>query len=250
MDILYIYNGWKNSESLRYSMRSVAKNGKHVGNVYLVSAEKPEWLSDKVTHIKYESNPMLYKENDITAAIYAAVDGSNIKDRFLIFGDDYMYIKPTDFDKYPIYRKDTYLPTAKAGHENMGGWKYVQSLVNTRILLQAAGLPYENYCEHAAFYGDRNLMWRYRHIFDAALFMEFGVVYDSVLGNLIVADGGKNNPRVVDRKDNKIENALDLADLQRQIGDTEVFSTARRVLDGSMLEILKGLFPDKCKYEK
>jgi len=247
MDILYVYNGWKDSESLRFALRSIAQNGKNVGRVYLVSAEKPEWCSAEVRHIPYLNTKNLYKENDITAAIYAAVENSDIAGRFLISGDDYIYIKPTDFDHYPIYRKAAELPKVQDPTGRSGGWKYVQALINTRILLTAAGLPIANYCEHAMFYGDRKLMKKYRHIFDAALLLEFGVVYDSILSNLIV----KHNKKavVVGRKDNKIAEALNRDDLLQKIGDTEVFSTAVRALDDNWRAILNGLFPNKSKYE-
>ena len=82
MDILFVYNGWKDSESLRYAMRSIAKNGRNVGRVYLVSDEKPEWCSKKVTHIPYINTRNLYKENDINEAIYTAVEKSDISDHF------------------------------------------------------------------------------------------------------------------------------------------------------------------------
>lgn len=134
MDILYVYNGWKDSESLRYAMRSIAKNGRNVGRVYLVSDEKPEWCSKKVTHIPYINTRNLYKENDINEAIYTAVEKSDISDHFLIAGDDYFYINPTDFDHYPIYRKNAELPAGKDPTGRMGGWKYVQALFNSRVL--------------------------------------------------------------------------------------------------------------------
>lgn len=247
MDILFVYNGWKDSESLRYAMRSIAKNGRNVGRVYLVSVERPEWCSKEVTHIPYINTRNLYKENDINEAIYTAVEKSDISDHFLIAGDDYFYINPTDFDHYPIYRKNAELPAGKDPTGRMGGWKYVQALFNSRVLLTAAGLPCVNYSQHAMFPGDRKLMQKYRHIFDAAMMMEFGVVFDSVMANIIV----KHNKKavVVDRKDNKIERASDIGDLLQQIGETEVFSTATRAIDENMRAILNQLFPDKSKYE-
>lgn len=246
MDILYIYNGYRKSESLRYALRSIAKYGRNVGRVYLVAAEKPDWCSDEVRFIEYASNPELYKENDITAAIYHAVENSDIADRFLISGDDYFYIADTDFDRYPIYRKGV-LPSATKGKESMGGWKYVQSVVNTRILLTAANLPYENYCEHAMFYGDRKLMKKYRNLFDAAAMLEYGAVYDSILGNLLAKQGKLT---VVDRKDNKIDTCGTMAELKAMIGDTEVFSTTDGSMERGIRNILQAEFPEPCKYEK
>lgn len=248
MDVLFVYNGYKDSESLRYSMRSIDAYCKNVGKVYLVSALKPEWASKYVIHIPYLNTKNLYKENDITEAIYTAVENSNIGDRFLIAGDDYFYLRETDLDKYPIYRKSKELPTVPDPTGRSGGWKYVQACINTRILLMAAGLPYENYSEHALFYGDRKLMQKYRHIFDAAKLMEFGIVYDSALSNMIV----KHNKRavVVGRKDHKIADVKNLDDLMQKIGDTEVFSTSARAIDDNWRAILNQLYPKKSKYEQ
>lgn len=246
MDILYIYNGWKDGTELRYSLRSIDKNCKGYGRVFIVG-RKPDWCSDLLLHIPYEVNENLYKENDITAALFHAVENSDISNRFLVCADDYFYIRPTDLRHYPIYRKGT-LPDTTVGKESMGGWKYVQSLVNTRELLTKNNLPFENYCEHAMFLGDRRLMLKYHSIFEAAKQYEFGAVYDSIMANLIVANDKK--AVVVQRKDNKVGDADSLEALQQRIGDTECFSTTEGALNGNIGAILRELFPEKCRFEK
>lgn len=246
MDIIYIYNGYKNSESLRYAMRSIAKNGKNIGRVFLLGDKMPMWCSDEVIPIYYSSENKLYKENDITNAIFKATEHPLVKNRFLISGDDYFYIKPTDFDNYPIYLKGM-LPRSVEGTQNMGGWKYVLSLINTRALLTAAGLPFGNYSGHHCFYGDKKLMNEFRNIFNAAFMLEYGAVFDSIMANIMI---DKLGIKAVPRKDNKIKNCVDYADLLQKIGDTECFSTTEDALNNGVREVLKQLFPEKSIYEK
>lgn len=244
MDILYIYNGWKDSESLRYSMRSIAKFGKNVGNVFLLSELVPKWCSDKVKHIYYKSDPKLYKENDITNALFKAIENAEVPDRFLICADDYFYIRDTDFDNYPIYLKGN-LP--KEADASMGGWKYVRSLINTRALLTAAGLPTANYGGHCCFYADRPLMNEFSNIFRAAYLLEYGATFDSLMANIMVDKLGMERTA---RKDNKIETATSIDDLKAKIGDTECFSTATRIMDRNIRRILAELFNEPCCYER
>lgn len=247
MDFLILYNGHKDSESLRWALRTLDKNGQNVGRVFLVSDTKPAWCSDKVLHIHYKSDPKLYKEFDITAAIFHAVNNCDIADRFLIGADDYFYIEPTDFNEYPVYLKGI-LPETPDGHPEMGGWKYVESLANTRALLQAAGLPFNNYSGHHCFYGDRRLMAEFAGLFRASRSLRCAAVFDSLMANIIV---DKKNVLPVRRKDNKVNRATSLADLRQQIGETEhCFSTTEAALANGVRSILQELFPEPSIYEK
>ena len=48
MDIVYIFNGYKSGEEMRYSMRSIERFGQNVGRVWLLG-HKPDWCSDAGT---------------------------------------------------------------------------------------------------------------------------------------------------------------------------------------------------------
>lgn len=246
MDIVYIFNGWKNGEEMRWSMRSIEKNGLNVGRVWLLG-KKPAWCSEEVTEISYTSDKSLYKENDITRAIFHAAHEPELPNRFLICADDYFYIEPTDFDNYPIFLKNAELPNTTIGKEKMGGIKYVRSLVNTRALLTAAGLPFANYSHHCCFPADKKLMAEFKHVFDAAMLLECGAVFDSLMANIIV---DKEGLQPVPRHDNKIKTVRDLRELRQLIGEHEhCFSTHERALDYGVRTVLRQLFPDKSKYE-
>lgn len=249
MDIVYIFNGWKTGEEMRYSMRSIAKYGRNVGQVYVLG-HRPQWCNPAtVREIVYNSDSKLYKENDITAAIMKAAEVPELSTRFLICADDYFYIRETDFDNYPIYLKNPKLPHSfEAGGNNprKGGINYRRSAVNTRALLTAAGLPIGNYSQHACFPADKKLMAEFAHLFRAALLLEYGALFDSLMANIII---DKTDAVVVPRKDNKIRTARDRAELLQLIGDTEVWSSSERHLDYGLLRILQTDLPEKCKYE-
>ena len=246
MDIVYIFNGYKSGEEMRYSMRSIERFGQNVGRVWLLG-HKPDWCSDAVTEIEYTCDKSLYKENDITKAIFTAAREPELPNRFLICADDYFYIAPTDFDNYPIYQKAAQLPANTIGKEKMGGINYVQSVVNTRALLTAAGLPTGNYSQHCCFPADKKLMAEFRHVFDAAMFLPHGAVFDSLMANIII---DKTGEQPVPRRDNKIKTAANLADLRHQIGESEhCFSTTEQALNYGVRHILAQMFPEKSKYE-
>ena len=73
MDIVYLWNHYKDGTELRYSLRALEKNGQNVSRVWLLG-RKPDWASDEITEIGYDSNKNLHKENDITAAIFRAAE--------------------------------------------------------------------------------------------------------------------------------------------------------------------------------
>lgn len=247
MDIVYIYNGWKNGEEMRWSMRSIERFGQNVGRVWLLG-KKPAWCSEEVTEIPYTSDKSLYKENDITRAIFHAAHEPELPNRFLICADDYFYLEPTDFDNYPIFLKNSELPASTIGKEKMGGINYVKSLVNTRAVLTAAQLPTANYSQHCCFPADKRLMAEFKHVFDAAMLLEYGAVFDSLMANIII---DKEGIEPTPRHDNKVRTARNLADLRQQIGEHEhCFSTHERALDYGVRHILAQLFPNKSKYEQ
>lgn len=246
MDIVYLWNHYKDGEELRYSLRALEKNGQNVSRVWLLG-RKADWMSDDITEITYDSDRTLHKENDITKAIFTAAAVPELGNRFLICADDYYYIRPTDFDRYPIYLKNNELQAEVSNNPKMGGNLYQIAAVNTRALLMAAGLPYANYSEHACFPADKKLMHEFAHLFRAAYLLERGILFDSAMANIIVDKTGEQPVR---RKDNKILTAANYNDLLNQIGDTECFSTEEKFLNLGGREILRGLFPDKSVFER
>ena len=76
------------------------------------------------------------KHKNILRCIEKAVSVSDIADDFLLSSDDHFYVRETDFDKYPIFRKGM-LPSFVAPDD--AHYEYTQSLVSTSMVLKAAG---------------------------------------------------------------------------------------------------------------
>ena len=145
MDILYVLgNGskWDNNE-LRYSLRSIEKFGKNVGNVYVVGTD-PGFLSDNVNLVRLE-DCYCAKHKNILNNICEAVEYTNIGDEFLLSSDDHFYVKETDFNNYPIYCKGKLPETYKQKCKNKG---YYKSLIDTKRILLNHNYPVYNFSWH------------------------------------------------------------------------------------------------------
>lgn len=244
MDILYCLgegSKWNNNE-LRYSLRSLEKFGKNVGNIYVVGYN-PGILSDKVTFIdcpnKYDR-----KQKNILQAVVYAVEHSNIEEEFLYSSDDHFYIRETDFNNYPYFYKGELI--AKVSNENRFK-KYFLSLVETRILLKKYNLPYYNFSQHGNTHFTREGIKRAKQIIEESYHTRYGCEPTCIVLNTIYS----YSPfEIIKRDDLKIKNLKDKEDLIIKIGNREVFSISDMAIEKGVKEYLEQLFPEKSIYEK
>ena len=138
MDILYITKQGRsqcNDMELKWSLRSIEKYGHGIDRIFVVGW-CPDWLSDEVVKIPYETNVdtsdptnMRLKALDIAKKVLYVIDNTDIGDDFLVSMDDHFYVRGVDFNEYPIYAKKgngIYLP------EGSRGGAYVEFLCNCR----------------------------------------------------------------------------------------------------------------------
>lgn len=244
MDILYILgdgSAWNDNE-LKYSLRSIARFGRGVGNVYLAGTHKPAFVGGRV-HFLHVPNPKLGASRNIATNITEACRYFQLGD-FLLSSDDHFYVKPTDFDKYPVYLKGELPDKPSAGI--YGDATYTQTLVNTRLLLDVAGLPHKNYAHHANqhFNGERWLALG--SLLKLALQLENGVETVSLYLNAF----GKHHAAPTPRKDCKIQHARNAEDVLAQVGERECFSIYDSAISEGVADLLARLFPEKCIYER
>ena len=107
MDLLYpIGTGskWKNHELL-FSLRSVEKNLKGVGRVFVVG-EKPEFLSSKAMHIPCSDldSPQVNPTLNVIIKIQAAIE-AGISENFLLMNDDFIILKAIHCQSMPLLHK-------------------------------------------------------------------------------------------------------------------------------------------------
>ena len=268
MDVLYIVGDGSlhNNIELMYSIRSLAANAQHLGQIYICSEHFPGFLDPhckRLTWIKYKQPGKSAAVNVLCAMSYA-LHNSSIGDQFMLCNDDFFYIRPTDFDCIPYYTKGQ-LPAQAS--ESIGSKVYCKTLIDTRDLLIRYGFPTTSFAHHCCTHWDKSLffwaesegIWR-----DAAR-LPFGVSMVSVMANIIlyvsaIVAGRYNKANgtyddwltsvVKMRKDVKVRHFADREDLLRQIGDNDCFSIYDSAIDDGVLDYLHDLFPKKSIYER
>ena len=114
MDILYLVGNTTTCgfSDLRFSLRSLEKYGKNVGNVYMCGYI-PSFISDAVIKIPFDilpaNNLQEKNKNIFIQTIYAVQNsavGKNDDGEFLISMDDHYLLSDVDFENYPYYCKD------------------------------------------------------------------------------------------------------------------------------------------------
>lgn len=243
-DILYVLGSkskWDNNE-LRYSLRSIEKFGKNVGNIYVVGYD-PGFLSDKVTIIPHE-DLYIRKHKNILENIKYAVEHSNIGENFLLSSDDHFYVKETDFDNYPYFCRGELPNTVKANVKNKG---YIGSLVDTRKLLERNGYTYYNFSQHGNTHLTREGIKEADRLICSSYTTKFGCEPTCLILNVAYS---QHPFSITDREDLKVGNIANKDELIKLIGDREVFSIYDNSIECGVAEYLQELFPNKSIYEK
>lgn len=244
MDILYVLgkgSKWDNNE-LRYSLRSIEKFGRNVGNVYIVGQD-PGFLSDEAIMIKIEDRHKA-KHKNILTNIRTALEHTTITNDFLLSSDDHFYVKETDFDNYPIYCKGD-LPNRMTKADKGKGYK--ESLVDTRRILERYGYTYHNFSQHGNTHMSREAIELAHDLIDDSYSTRRGVEPTCLLLNVLY----KHKPfDFIKRKDIKIKDDINnVEDIKKIIKDREVFSIYDAAIERGVAEYLQELFPNKSKYE-
>lgn len=244
MDILYVLgkgSKWDNNE-LRYSLRSLEKFGKNVGNIYVIGSD-PGFLSNNVTLVKLEDYYGA-KHKNILNKICEAIEYTNIGDEFLLSSDDHFYVKETDFDNYPIFCKGM-LPNLVKKTDKAKGYK--ESLVATRRLLEKYGYTYYNFSHHGNVHEFKEAVELAEQLIKESYDTYRGVEPTCLLLNVLY----KHKPfEFIKRKDMKLKGDIKgVEDIKQRLGDREVFSIYDDAIDKGVAEYLQELFPNKSKYE-
>ena len=247
MDILYVLGRGSAHDNieLRYSLRSIERYGINVGKVCLVGYD-PGFLSDKATFIPCE-NKYLDKYNgkhkNIIAAICHAVENSDISEEFLYSSDDHIYIKETDFDRYPYFCRGE-LPVRPAQFDSK--WdEYRFSLLETRELLTKHGLTCYHFSQHGNTHMSRSAIRNAMPLIEESFNGDYGCEPTCIILNSLYSY--KPFP-ITRRKDLKLGRKRTVDFLLERTRGREVFSICDNP-DKSIWQYLEKLFPNKSKYE-
>ena len=245
MDVLYIM-GVQSGNELRYSLRSIAQYGSGVSRVFLCGAI-PDWVNKRaVTCIPYRDRQApislgIKSRNILRNALYA-LEHANIGEDFLVSMDDHYLGGAVDFNHYPYYAKDKYGEGCELPRRPKIGQDYLNHLYDSRLFLEAHGLPTKCLCPH------RNMRCSRRWIDGAWPLIEevlAGAECEPwvLLGNWAIAHEGIE---ITPTSDCKIYSREDAG---RTEGRT-FFSTSDFAV-GSDLDLwMRERYPNPCKYEK
>ena len=148
MDVVYILgsgSSWNNNE-IRFSLRSIAKYGIGVGQIFVVGT-LPAFLSDEVIHIPAEDiyNPMQNADGNIAYKVMLACQDERLSDNFLFINDDHILLKPIDLKDIPAFHKGN-MNTFPASYWTLNYWR--TRLKRTMETLNKQGLPANHYDCH------------------------------------------------------------------------------------------------------
>lgn len=241
MDILYVVgNGskWGNNE-LRYSLRSIDKNGINVGRIFIASEVLPPFVNrETVTHVPV-CDPTNIKHLNIMKKVEHTMRNSDIDDNFLLSSDDHFYIKPTDFDNYPLYHKGDI-------REKLSSQEYWVSLRDTKAFLKQHGLTTYATNGHWNTHFNRPLYMENIALFNAGKKLRYCAEVNCLMGNLLVTSGVKP----IEVRDVKIKHVGSIADAIAKIRDSHFFSINDRAFECGIQEYLQQLFPNPSRWEK
>lgn len=242
-DILYIVgNGseWNDNE-LKFSLRSIAKNGLNVGRVFLVG-HKPSFVSDAVTHIPC-GDPYDMKHKNILNKVIYAIDHSDIGSHFLISSDDHYYVQKVDFDKLPVYYCREDIPDKVTGREIWS--EYCKSLRETRWILTDAGLSTYQTNPHCNTHFDVEMYRHHKDLFDKAMELQYGGEMNCIMGNLLYLYGAKPTFFV----DSKLSKNSPMDYIETRAKMTNCLSSVDNIGQTELAKYLQKKFNQKCIYE-
>lgn len=246
MDILYIVgtgSKWDNNE-LKYSLRSLEKNGTGINRVMIVG-EKPKFVIDDMPYMYcFDKYGKFFAHKNIYNKIKIAIHSGMLPDHFLISSDDHFYYRPTDFDNYPVYYREREIPAEIPA--NVKHNLYQLSLQETRKFLLKHGLPVYQTNPHANTHIDVNLWKDNLDLFTKAQELRWGGETNCIMGNLMIANGIIPEPI----EDCKVYSFEDRAEFDEKIKNVHVFSMADKALNCGIGSILSEMFPEKSRWEK
>ena len=187
-DVLYVLANKSKRGSdreLRLSLRSLQKNCKDLGRVFIVTDELPDWVQN-VEHIKASDSYYGKPEKCVLSKLYRFTQNTQIQ-KFLFMNDDFYMMKKFIAKEYPYYYRGELVYI-----ENPSRWQKVNN--NTLDVLEQTIIDYglaekNDYGVHCPILYDRKsvqaLRWYVQHFEKQDSGVLFRSVYVNFLGQRI-----------------------------------------------------------------
>ena len=227
-DVVYILKASAPTEELRFSLRSIEKNMDH-GKVWFYCG-KPEGIEpdEHVPHVQTGGS----KWERVRSSLIEVCRNEKISKQFWLFNDDFFVMRP--MQKATNFHRGLLSDHIKdIEHRHCGGTTaYTRNLRNCEMQLRDAGLTTLDYAIHVPMLVDRAKALEALQMFPRC------PMFRSIYGNYAKIGG----EFIKDCKTTDSERVIDPAD--------PFFSTSNKAFAGSVLEQMRNLFPDPCRYEE
>lgn len=224
---------WQDNE-LRYCLRSIEKNVRNVGKIFLVG-EKPAFLNDQIIHIRQpfvSGNPA----QNIAMNVLAACKLPLLSEQFQLWNDDYFATGEIDAATYPNFYKCDLSETLAKNRTDYR--KHVHATIE---VLKRQGYSTLNFDVHYPSTFEKSKMIE---VIEGNNFSKpFGLILKSLYFNTTGEAGTL-------RRDCKQMHVKSLADWRKLATETELFSCFDSCIDKDFKDFLQETFPDKSSFEK
>ena len=242
-DVVYVLgtgSAWNNNE-LRFSLRSIEKNGTNVGRIYVVGV-RPDFLSDKVIHIPADDiyNPNINADGNITHKVLAACADKRLSRDFLFINDDHIVLRPIDLKNIPSFHKGD-MNTFPEKYWAANHWRC--RLKRTMETLNQRGLTAWHFDCHTPIILNKKL---FPKVMSGFPFQEgIGLTMKSIYGNSVCAGSCK----LLEGEKKTIFELLTLEQINKRLSGCGYMSFNDSGLNNSLKIWLYHQFPDRCKWE-
>lgn len=227
MDIVYFVKDSDENEELRYSLRSVEKNLKNVGEVWTIGGTPEGIKPDR--HIDFDQNED--KHNNVANMRRAFLESSESPDEFILFNDDFFVMKGVS--RVKDYCGGTLERRVKALAHKFGTiTKYARRLERTASELKHRDLDTLCYELHIPMVINREKALVVADSFNDQL------AFRSLYGNRWFIGGEiRADVKVTDEKEEPDTKSDYLSTMDKTFAN------------GKVGEYIREKFPDKCRWE-
>lgn len=237
-----------NDIELKWSLRSIARNGRGIDRVVIVG-HVPAFVNKSTVDCIEMTDPTPAKHFNIYAKARKAVEELKLTEEFLVSSDDHIYTGMTDFAKYPrLYQGPLRPKTDYSPDKKFNAWR--ESIFKTRELMEKCGLPLHNTRGHFNTYFDPKYLEPLDCLMTTPQPPDTGFEHSLLINNLKFYHEPHLASRLVKTSDCKIEKLSGVAELNNIISTRAVVSIGDAVFGCPGVEDeFNRMFPEKCIYE-